>query len=280
MKKGRWLCAVLGVILAAGPLRAATSPPADPEIARGLKLADDGDYDSAILVLDAAVRRLSTDTTRRLELAQAYLYLGIAYVAKGRETAAKAQFREALRRAGDLTLSADRFPPKVVDIFEAARDEVARAPGTAGGTRAPGPDPEKGKGGGKTLLLLGGGAAVVAGAVVVAAGGGGSDSNESTTVFPNETVVFGGGREFVVEVKGTGTLTARVDWQQDGVLLGLYVVNLANPQLVLKDGGQTGSKQSSLSVPVTPGSYRIAVTNSSGTGPVVTTTFTLTVVHP
>jgi hypothetical protein len=31
---------------------------------------------------------------------------------------------------------------------------------------------------------------------------------------------------------------------------------------------------------VTPGSYRISVTNSSGAGPVVDTTFTLTVTLP
>src|SRR5262249_38800700 len=100
-----------------------------------------------------------------------------------------------------------------------------------------------------------------------------------TNTFPNEVVVFGGGRDFPIDVRGNGTLTARVDWQQDGVLLGLYVASLATRQ-VLANGGPTASKQVSLSVPVTPGSYKIAVTNSTGAGPRVDTTFTLTVIHP
>jgi len=120
----------------------------------------------------------------------------------------------------------------------------------------------------------------------LAAGGGGSKSGNNTssgvktTTFPNEVVVFGGGRDFVVDVRGSGTLTARADWQQDGVLLSMYVVDLANPMRVLADGNQTASKQVSLSLPVTPASYRISVTNSTGAGPRVDTTFTLTVTHP
>jgi hypothetical protein len=277
--KTRVLSVLLGLALAAPAGFAAAPPPADPDIARGLKLVDEGDYDSAILALDAAVRRLSTDTARGPELAQAYLYLGIAYMAKGSETAAKAKFREALKRAGDLTLSADRYPPKVVNIFEAARDEVNRAqPGAAA---TPAPTSTAGKKKGKTgLILIGVGGAAAVGAAVALAGGGGDGGGETTTTFPNETVVFAGGREFVVDVRGSGTLTARVDWQQDGVVLGLYIVNLASAQQVLKDGSQTGSKQTSLSLAVTPGSYRIAVTNSTGLGPNVTTTFTLTVTHP
>jgi hypothetical protein len=75
-------------------------------------------------------------------------------------------------------------------------------------------------------------------------------------------------------------LTARADWQQDGVLLAMYIVNLANISSVLADGNQTAAKEVSLSLAVTTGSYRISVTNSSGTGPQVDTNFTLTVVHP
>jgi hypothetical protein len=64
------------------------------------------------------------------------------------------------------------------------------------------------------------------------------------------------------------------------VLLSMYIVNLANSGQVLADAGQTGSKQATLSLPVTAGSYRISVTNSTGAGPRVDTTFTLTVMHP
>ena len=284
----RTLALLLGLTLIVGPLplTAAQAPPPakDPDIARGLKLVDEGDYDDAIVALDSAVRRLAGDASRATELAQAYLYLGIAYVAKGHETVAKARFREALLRAGDLSLAADKFPPKVVDIFEAARDEVRRG-ATATTTTAPAPAPpakaEK-KGGSKTgLILVGVGVAAAAGVgLAVAGGGSGGGGGEETTTFPNEVVLFGGGREYAIDVRGSGTLTATVDWQQDGVVLGMYIVNLANAPVVLADANQTASKQARLTLAVTPGSYRISVTNSTGQGPQVNTTFTLTVKHP
>ena len=128
--------------------------------------------------------------------------------------------------------------------------------------------------------------ALVLAALPACGGGGGTSSPSgpssglSTTAFPNEVVKFGGGRDFLVDVRGPGTLTARVDWVQDGVPLGMYAVNHANPSQVLTDGRETSAKQLTLSLPVAAGTYRIAVTNSSGSGPVVDTTFTLTVTHP
>jgi hypothetical protein len=125
--------------------------------------------------------------------------------------------------------------------------------------------------------------------VLAACGGGGGTSSPSasgpgggltTTAFRNEVVKFGGGRDFLVDVRGSGTLTARVDWVQDGVPLGMYIVNHATAGPVLADGRETGTKQLTLSIPVAAGTYRIAVTNSSGSGPAVDTTFTVTVTHP
>jgi hypothetical protein len=55
-------------------------------------------------------------------------------------------------------------------------------------------------------------------------------------------VVFGGGRDFAVDVKASGTLTAKVDWSQDGVPLGMYVVNQANSGQVLMDAAATGNE--------------------------------------
>jgi hypothetical protein len=291
------LCAVLALAVSLCPVLAPAQVAVavkDPEVAKGIKAVEDGDYDAAIFILDGATRRLAADP-RNPDLPQAYLHLGIAYVGKGAEAAAKAKFREALKQMRDLALSADKYPPKVINVFEAARDEVARegSPATPArpaappaGSAAPAPQPKKG-GGGKTLLIIGGLAAAGAG-VAVAAGGGGSDEggtgggsgNLQTRTFPNEVVVFGGGRDFVVDARGSGTLTARCTWVQDGVLLSMYVVSLANPGQVLKDAGQTGSKELTLTQAVTQGSYRISVTNSSGAGPVVDTTFTLTVTLP
>src|SRR6187549_3747158 len=123
-------------ILAASLAASAPAPAGDPEIQRGIRQVEDGDYDPAIVTLDAAARRLAGDPARSRDLSQAYLYLGIAYIGKGHEAAAKAKFREAVAQIKDLTLSPDKFPPKVIDLFEAARAE-ARAQATPAPAAAP-----------------------------------------------------------------------------------------------------------------------------------------------
>ena len=153
-------------------------------LAEGMRQVDEGEFDAAIVTLDTAVRRLAADAKRVRELSQAYLYLGIAYVGKGHEAAAKAKFREALAGIKDLSLSAERYPPKVIDLFEAARAD-ARVPAPAA---TPIPAAAKRGGGGKGLLILGG-AAVVGGGVALAAGGGGGSSSASTTTpLPTQTL--------------------------------------------------------------------------------------------
>src|SRR6185503_17821806 len=132
-------------------------------VQKGVRLVDEGDYHAAIVVLDAAAQRLAKDTTKVKDLSQAYLYLGIAYVGKGHEAAAKAKFREAVSQIKDLSLSADRYPPKVIDLFEAAKDEATRgvsAPPASKPVARSAPEAKSGGGGGKKLLLIGGGLAV------------------------------------------------------------------------------------------------------------------------
>jgi hypothetical protein len=160
----------------------ADAPPTDPEVVKGIKLVDDGDFDAAILTLDGAARRLATDPKQAKELSQAYLYLGIAYVGKGHEAAAKAKFREALGQIKDITLSPDKFPPRVIDVFEAARSESSQTAKAA--APAPAPAPAKKKGGSKKGLLIGVGVAAAAGGIALAAGGGGSDRPDAATAGP------------------------------------------------------------------------------------------------
>jgi tetratricopeptide (TPR) repeat protein len=173
------LCLLMALVLASGPLAAQTQ---DSEVTKGIRQVDEGDYDAAIVTLDAAARRLAADKTKVKDLSQAYLYLGIAYVGKGHEAAAKAKFRDAVAQIKDLSLSADRYPPKVINLFEAAKEE-ARAAGTAttsaGTTRPPAtaaPTPaaaapeQGGGGGGKKLLLIGGGVAVAGAGAYLAFG--------------------------------------------------------------------------------------------------------------
>jgi tetratricopeptide (TPR) repeat protein len=143
-------------------------------MAKGIQQVEEGDYDAAILTLDRAARRLAADPAKTELLSYAYLYLGIAYLGKGHEAAAKAKFRDAIGQIKDLTLSPEQYPPKVINLFEAAREEAAEAPTTTPVTEEPAP--VETKGGSKMPLVLigvGGGAAAAA---VVAMSGGGDDT--------------------------------------------------------------------------------------------------------
>lgn len=286
--------AVLSLVLAGAPdpaLAQAPAPPAaaDPDVARGIRQVDEGDYDAAIVTLDTAVRKLASQPGRQDDLAQAYLHLGVAYLAKGHETSARARFRDAIRQARNLSPSTERFAPRVIELFEKAREEV--------GAPAPAPSPaaavrqaaEK-KGGSKGLLLAGVGLAAAAGVAVAVSGGGSSEPDAPAgppgpgglrqTAFPNETLNAGAGKDFVVNVTGTGQLTAKVNWQPVGVLLDMYIVALSNSQRVLMTGSRTATTEVQLTLPVTAQAYRISVTHSSGQGAQVPATFTLTVQHP
>src|SRR5262249_29796667 len=103
--------------------------------------------------------------------AQAYLHLGIAYVALDQRERARAAFREALVLDKDLRLGADRYSPKVIAAFEEARQDVKAASPPKKGSRLP-------------LVLLGRGA-VGGGLIGLAAGGGSSPPPSGEVRFTN-----------------------------------------------------------------------------------------------
>ena len=160
---------------------------------------------------------------------------------KGHEAAARAKFREAFGQIKDLSLSPDKFPPKVIDAFEAAKEEArkdaagtatATSPGSKAGTTGAAAATEKKKGGGgKVLLIVGGVAAVGAGVAVAAGGGGGGSSTPApttTTLPPDPRTVqnigpitltdtdSGYNNTSVIVVAGTGVLDATVTWTSTG----------------------------------------------------------------
>jgi hypothetical protein len=270
MNRKALACSVLALALAAASWPAQAETVSDPDVLKGIKQTEEGDYDAAIFTLDAAARRLAADPARPADLSQAYLYLGIAFVGKGHDAAAKARFRDALTQLHNLSLSAEKYPPKVINVFEAARDEMNREAGGA-------------KRGGKAKWLILGGVGVAAGGTALAVGGGrkGSDSGTppTTNSFPNQVLHRFDTRDYAVVVKGNGTLEARAEWQEDGFLLKMDIVNLASPTVVLASALQTGAKATSLSIPVGPGTYRLSVQHA-GNDPYADATFTLTVMHP
>jgi hypothetical protein len=279
-------CLVVALGLAL-PLAAHPAQPgsADPEVVKGVRLVEDGDYDGAILTLDNAARRLAADPSKAKDLSQAYLYLGIAYVGKGHEAAAKAKFREALAQIKDLSLSPDKFPPKVIDVFEAARQEEARAPK---------PVASKKKGGGGKVILIGAGVVAAGAGVAVAAGGGGGGSK---TPADNRTVDnFAGSlcgssyegaggcqayRTYDIVVSGPGTLEAMATWSDGSIFF----------EMLLQDGNfadvarsnRTTNTSSQLTSSVTPQtscsgcSYHVYIQRGDD-GPAAP--FMLTIKHP
>jgi hypothetical protein len=126
------------VVLMGVTALAAAQPPPDAALAKGIEQVQTGYLDDAVAGLNAVVRRLLPLAERKDDLAQAYLWLGIAYAQQDVETSARASFREALRLEPRVTL-AEGWPPKVTRLFAAVRAEAptAAAPLRASGSRTP-----------------------------------------------------------------------------------------------------------------------------------------------
>jgi hypothetical protein len=288
LRKALSVVLALGLLGAPFPLPAQTAS-TDPEVAKGVRQVDEGDYDAAIVTLDSASRRLAGDPARARDLSEAYLYLGIAYVGKGHEAAAKAKFREAVRQIKDLVLSTDKYPPKVIDLFEAAREEVNRATAAAPAASpapavAPTPAPKK-SGGASKGLIIGGVVLAVAGVAVAAAGGGGSsNSGSSTPPDTRNTQTFTGNlppqdiRGFTVTASKAGTLEATLTWQDRAISLTIDCQEKNPPYTQCGHSNRTTDTSALLTTPVTQREYDIIVNNFSeraGAEP-----FTLIVKYP
>ena len=208
----RWL--VLLLVAAVGLPRPALAADVDTDLATGIKLAQEGDFETAVTTLDSVVRRLTGQASRAKDLARAYTYLSISYLGLSQEQTAKAKFLEAWKADQNMELSPREFPPRILEFFDEARKEAGVAP-TAAPQSAPSPrpvavepSPEPKKGGSKTLLIVGGLALVGAG-VALAAGGGGDD---------------GGGGGGTTPTQPAAPLSFRLTWGSSDDL-DLYVVD-------------------------------------------------------
>jgi hypothetical protein len=159
-------------VLLEAPLPRAEAP---PDVAAGMALAREGDFEAAVIALDAAVRRLESEGAPGAVRALAQLHLGIAYLELEQEPSARARFAEALAADPGLTLDPRAFSAQVMRVFEAVRRE--RALTRAASPPAPGSSR-------KGLLIAGGVAVVGGGVAALAGGGGGSNTNPTTTTVP------------------------------------------------------------------------------------------------
>lgn len=164
----RFPALLLAAVLSAAPVAN------DPELAQGIALVKEGDFERAVPRLDAAIRRLGPKGSKH-DLAQAHLYLGIAYLELDQETTARGRFREALSNDPALKLDPRAFSPQTIRVFDAARAEM----------------PQKKKKGAPVLLIAGGGAAA-AGIALAASGGGGSPASSTTTTLAGTTTTLPG----------------------------------------------------------------------------------------
>jgi hypothetical protein len=185
--------------LSFAPAAVAFEAPADADLEEGIRPAQLGDFEKAVITLDGVARRLAAEGGRSRDLARAYVYLSISYLGLSQEQKAKAQFLEALKADTEMQLDEGEFPPRILEFFEAAREEAVAegvaepspvapvtgppaaepaAPEPVAEGSTPAPEPEK-KGGSKTLLLIGGGAAAAAGIALAAGGGGGGGGGGS-----------------------------------------------------------------------------------------------------
>ena len=112
------------VVFAMLASRAGGQPAADAGLAKGISQVQDGHLDHAVTTLNDTLRRLSSTPARKNDLAQAYLWLGIAYAQLDSETSGRAAFREALELDPRVSL-AEGWPPKVSRVFAAAMAEAA-----------------------------------------------------------------------------------------------------------------------------------------------------------
>src|SRR5438128_2073278 len=122
-------CGLIAALVVSAAAGRAQSVAADPELTAGLRLVDVGDFEGAVRPVSAVVKRLQGKDGQTRELSRAELYLGIAHLGLGASQNASSAFAAALKADPGLTLSADEFPPRVIQAFEQARREA----GSAGG---------------------------------------------------------------------------------------------------------------------------------------------------
>lgn len=141
----------------------------DKSLERGIQHVEAGEWQLAITALSDAVRRLSGDPKRAPELADAYVYSGLAYVGLGETSPAISQFALALRTDPKARIPAARESKAALDAFDVARREAVAPPA-----------PKVGKS--KLPYVLVGVAAVGGGVAIAASAGGESAKNEPSPV--------------------------------------------------------------------------------------------------
>jgi hypothetical protein len=242
----------LMIPIAPPPVLAQSAP---SELATGVRQAQSGDFDAAVITLEAVVARGGAGLSAK-DKARAYLYLSVAYHGLEQSDKAKQRLLQAFQADPGLTLDPKEFPPKILDFFAKTLKEAGRP------MPAPPPAPRAHKGGGgKTALIVVGVGAAAAG-IAVAAGGGGGDAVPPTTLpsIPNIAGNWAGeganGQFFTSGAcLGQNEVTLRIT-QSGGALTGTATFR------VVRQGGAAGCATSGLGM-VYDGNLAGSITASS-----------------
>lgn len=185
---------VAGVLVAGGAVAAAQLPAFERELAEAKSLYREARFQEAIAKLEEVVVRfkpLRDVELRKIQLADAYLHLGLAHVAVNEGTAAKENLKDMLRLDPQRRLDPEVYAPKVVALVEEARAEL-RA--TSQAAASPPPSSVQGQGGASAKkasstpwIIAGVGAAVAGAGIAVGSRGGGSPSNAQSTASTTTT---------------------------------------------------------------------------------------------
>jgi hypothetical protein len=117
--------------------------PSGLALADGIRQVEEGDLEAAIFTLDSVVQELATKPRNERNLALAHLYLGMAHLGLSQLDRAREEMRHAWQSDHTLKLDANRFPPRVIQLYSetVAAVEGPEAPptlaGKTGHTKAP-----------------------------------------------------------------------------------------------------------------------------------------------
>jgi hypothetical protein len=98
---------------------------AETELDKGMRQVTEGDFESALITLDSLARDLAARPGPSRDRVTTYVWLGAAYSGLDQESLAIAKLEQALRLEAVLTLSAETFPPKLLRLFESAKQRIA-----------------------------------------------------------------------------------------------------------------------------------------------------------
>jgi len=177
--------------------------PESAELEAGIRLAQEGEFEQAVLALDGVVQRLGTRSDRARDRARALVYLSVSHLGLNRRVTARERLLEALRADPRLELSSREFPPSVMEFFEEVRRELRPEPQPSAVAAQPKPSPTprpaaspqpaataapaKKGGGSGGLILLGLGAAGAGVALAARGSGGASPPAPMVTPTPQAT---------------------------------------------------------------------------------------------